>query len=108
MKTTATALAESTDAVASTEPPLKPNHPNQRMKVPSVARGRFAPGMAFTSPFGPYLPLRAPTRITPAKAAAAPAMCTMPLPAKSRKPRSPSVYMPNTGLPPQVQLPSIG
>ncbi len=39
---------------------------------------------------------------------AAPAMCTMPEPAKSEKPRSPSVYMPNTDSSPQVQLPSIG
>ena len=55
IKTTATALASSrTDAVASTEPPLKPNQPSQRIRVPSVARGRLQPGMALTSP-----PLRA-------------------------------------------------
>jgi len=87
----ATALALSTLAVASTEPPLKPNQPIQRMKVPSVASGRLAPGMALTLPSEPYLPLRGPSSSTPARAAAAPAMCTIPEPAKSRKPRSPSV-----------------
>ena len=55
----------------STEPPLKPNHPIHRMNVPKVARGRFAPGIAFTWPLEPYLPLRAPNRSTPARAAAA-------------------------------------
>ena len=92
----------------STEPPLKPNQPIHRMKVPRVASGRLAPGMAWISPFGPYLPLRAPSSSTPARAAAAPAMCTMPEPAKSEKPRSPRLYMPNTSTPPQVQAPSIG
>ena len=48
-------------AVASTEPPLKPNQPIHRMKVPRVASGRLAPGIALTVPFAPYLPLRAPS-----------------------------------------------
>jgi hypothetical protein len=42
----------------SSEPPLKPNQPSQRMKVPSVASGRLAPGMALMEPSLPYLPLR--------------------------------------------------
>ena len=74
IKTTATELAESTEAVAKTDPPLKPNHPIHRINVPRVARGKLAPGIALTSPFGPYLPLRAPTSKTPASPAAAPAM----------------------------------
>ena len=72
--TIATALALSTEAVASTEPPLKPNQPIHRMNVPNVAIGRFAPGIALIWPLGPYLPLRAPSKITPASAAEAPAM----------------------------------
>ena len=60
MKTTATALAQSTEAVASTEPPLKPNQPNHRIKVPNVRKGKLAPGIAFTSPFGPYFPCEHP------------------------------------------------
>jgi hypothetical protein len=44
----ATLLADSTSETLSSEPPLKPNQPSHRMKVPSVASGRFAPGMALT------------------------------------------------------------
>ena len=108
MNTTATELALSTDAVARTDPPLKPNQPNQRINVPNVAMGKFAPGIALIEPLVPYLPFRAPSKRTPASAADAPAMWTMPDPAKSEKPRSPRVYIPNTALPPQVQDPSIG
>ena len=107
-KTTATALALSTLAKASTEPPLKPNQPIHKMNIPTVANGRFAPGIALTLPSAVYFPLRAPSNKTPAKAAAAPAICTIPEPAKSEKPRSPSVYIPNTDAPPHVQDPSIG
>ena len=74
MKTTATAFALSTLAVAKTDPPLNPNHPNQRTNVPKVARGKLLPGIAFTEPSAPYLPVLAPSSITPANAAAAPAM----------------------------------
>ena len=108
MKTTATAFALSTLAVAKTDPPLNPNHPNQRTNVPKVARGKLLPGIAFTEPSAPYLPVLAPSSITPANAAAAPAMCTMPEPAKSENPKSPKVYIPNTGIPPQVHEPSTG
>ena len=71
-KTAATALASPTLDTTSSDPPLNPNHPIQRMNVPKVARGRFAPGSALILPALPYLPLRAPTRITPASAAVAP------------------------------------
>ena len=30
--------------IFNSEPPLKPNHPNQRMNMPSVASGMLAPG----------------------------------------------------------------
>jgi hypothetical protein len=81
VNTSATLLADSTSETLSSEPPLKPNQPIHRMKVPSVASGRFAPGMALTAPPVPYLPLRAPSTSTPASAAEAPAMWTMPEPA---------------------------
>ncbi len=84
----ATALASSMVDTISCEPPLKPNQPSHRMKVPRVASGMLAPGMGLTSPLGPYLPLRAPSSSTPARAAVAPHMCTMPEPAKSLKPAS--------------------
>ena len=29
-----------------TEPPLNPNHPNQRIKTPAAERGKFEPGIA--------------------------------------------------------------
>src|SRR5690554_486415 len=106
--TMATELALATSPSFSTEPPLKPNQPIHRMKVPRAASGMLAPGKARISPLGPYLPLRGPSSSTPARAAAAPAMCTMPEPAKSLKPRSPRLYRPNTSLPPQVQEPSSG
>ena len=74
INTTATAFALSTDAVARTDPPLKPNQPNQRINVPSVAIGKLAPGIALMTPLEPYLPLRAPSNKTPARAADAPAI----------------------------------
>ena len=84
--TSETALASSTLEIMSSEPPLNPNQPSQRMSVPRAESGRLAPGIARTSPEGPYLPLRAPSRRTPASAAAPPHMCTTPDPAKSRNP----------------------
>ena len=30
----------------STEPPLKPNQPNQKIRTPAVANGRLCPGIA--------------------------------------------------------------
>ena len=106
--TTATALALTISLSLSTEPPLNPNQPIHKIRVPSAAKGKLAPGIARISPFGPYLPLRAPNSKTPDSAAAAPAIWTIPEPAKSEKPKSPKLYKPNTALPPQVQLPSNG
>ncbi len=88
--------------MASCEPPLKPNQPSHRMKVPSVASGRFAPGIGLTLPSLPYLPLRAPRTSAPASAAQPPTEWTMVEPAKSEKPISASQP------PPQLQAPWIG
>jgi hypothetical protein len=72
------------------------------MKVPRVASGKFAPGIGFTWPLGPYLPRRAPRMSAPAKAAQPPTEWTIVEPAKSEKPISESQP------PPQVQEPWIG
>src|SRR5210317_107306 len=70
--TSATEFASPTSETLSSEPPLKPNQPSHRISVPNAASGRLDPGMALIWPFLPYLPLRAPSTMTPAKAAAAP------------------------------------
>src|ERR671918_3222334 len=96
------AIASAADPSASCEPPLKPNQPSHRMKVPSVASGRDEPSMGWTPPAGPYLPLRAPSRRAPASAAQPPTECTRVEPAKSEKPISLSQP------PPHCQAPLIG
>ncbi len=73
-KTCATALASSMLLSLSSEPPLNPNQPNQRMNVPRVASGMFEPLIGLIDPSGLYFPARGPSNITPAKAAAAPHM----------------------------------
>ena len=65
------------------EPGLNPYQPNQRMNMPMVAREMLWPGMARTSPLGPYLPRRAPTAMAPMSPAMPPTVWTMPEPAKS-------------------------
>ena len=106
--TIATECALLASASLRTEPPLKPNQPIHKMNVPRVASGKFAPGMATGLPSRSYLPFLEPSSSTPARAAAAPAICTIPEPAKSLKPRSPRLNKPKTSLPPQVHAPSIG
>ena len=81
--TIATASALSLLAIARTEPPLKPNQPIHKINVPRVAKGRFAPKIGIDFPSLSYLPFLAPSNRTPASAAAAPAICTIPEPAKS-------------------------
>ena len=100
--TCATALASSMLLSINSEPPLNPNQPNQRMNIPNVAKGMLEPGIGLISPLGPYLPLRGPNNNTPARAAAAPHMWTMPEPAKSMNPAS------DKKPPPQLQLPWSG
>ena len=46
----------------STEPPLKPNHPNQRINTPAAAKGILCPGIALGFPFFPNLPILAPSK----------------------------------------------
>src|SRR5690606_18426440 len=87
---------------ASCDPPLKPNQPSHRMKVPSVASGRDEQSMGLTWPPGPNLPVRAPSRMAPASAAQPPTECTRVEPAKSEKPSSLSQP------PPHCQEPVIG
>src|SRR6056297_3695549 len=100
--TSATALASPISDSLSSEPPLKPNQPSQRMKVPSVASGMLAPGIALILTSATYFPLRAPSSNTPASAAAPPHRCTTPDPAKSLKP------MLSRNPPPHFQYPCIG
>ena len=73
-KTIATASALSLLAIARTDPPLNPNQPSHRINVPNVAKGRFAPKIGFELPSLSYFPFLGPRIITPAIAAAAPAI----------------------------------
>ena len=61
---------------ASVEPALKPNHPNARMSVPTIAIGRLWPGSAPIAPSRRNLPMRGPSTIAPASAVTPPVMCT--------------------------------
>ena len=62
---------------------LNPNHPNSRMKVPSIAIGMLCAASVRGLPSGPYLPMRAPSTSAPARPAMPPMACTTPEPAKS-------------------------
>jgi len=97
-----TSLTSPTVPIASCEPPLKPNQPSHRMKVPKVARARFEPGIGCTRPSLPNLPRRGPSTMAPAKAAQPPTECTTVEPAKSLKPIS------DSQPPPHCQEPEIG
>ena len=72
-----TSVAESVDAA------LNPNQPNNRIKVPSIAIGKWWPGIGNDFPSGEYFPIRGPSTIAPVKAATPPTKCTTPEPAKS-------------------------
>ncbi len=52
----------SSGSAESTEPPLNPNHPNQRISTPAAAKGILCPGIAFGFPSFPNFPIRAPKR----------------------------------------------
>ena len=75
--------ANCTSVAASVEAALKPNQPNSRMNVPSMAMGMWWPGMALGVPSRSYLPIRGPSTMAPVKAATPPMACTTPDPAKS-------------------------
>ena len=87
---------------ASCEPPLKPNHPSQRMKTPSVTARILEGGVGLTEPSRRNFPSRGPTTRMPASAAQPPVLWTMVEPAKSLNPISASQP------PPQVQAPTTG
>ena len=83
------------------EPPVKPNHPSHRQKVPIVASGMLCPMIGIALPFT-YLPIRGPSRITPASAAQPPTLCTKVEPAKSWK------FIPASQPPPHPHEPMTG
>ena len=90
------------EPIASCEPPLNPNQPSHKMKVPRVARGKLDPGMGLIFPSLAYFPVLAPRIMAPLSAAQPPTECTIVEPAKSEKPISLSQP------PPQVQEPWMG
>ena len=51
------------------DPPLNPNHPNQRMNTPSAPNVRLWPGIACDFPFLSYFPIRGPTIAAPTNTA---------------------------------------
>ena len=63
------ATASAAEPIASWDPPLKPNQPNQSINVPKVANGRLAPGIGIICPSLPYFPFLAPIINAPASAA---------------------------------------
>ncbi len=76
-----TAIAEASLLTTNSEPPLNPNHPSQSIHTPNAASGIFDPGRGFDLPSAENLAFLGPRTKTTAKAAAAPARCTVPDPA---------------------------
>jgi len=72
----------SSGSAESTEPPLKPNHPNHKTNTPAVAKGMLCPGIACGFPFLNF-PILAHSNQTATKAAHPPTECTRVDPAKS-------------------------
>ena len=60
--------AKRTSVAANVDAALKPNQPNSRMNVPSIAIGMLCAASARGLPSGPYLPMRGPSTIAPASA----------------------------------------
>src|SRR5690606_14299757 len=84
-----------------TEPPLKPNQPNQSRNTPMVASGTEEPGKSFDLPLL-YFAKRRPSSQIPTRAPQPPTECTNVEPAKSTNPIS------SRKPPPHFQLPIIG
>ena len=76
-------MANCTSVAANVEAALKPNQPNSRMNVPSMAIGMWWPGAPRGLPSLPNLPMRGPSTMAPASAATPPTAWTTPEPAKS-------------------------
>jgi hypothetical protein len=84
-----TAIASSAVPIASCEPPLNPNQPNQRTNTPKVTNGIEDAANGFNGAGAPdlvNLPSLGPIIIAPANAAAPPVECTNVDQAKSEKP----------------------
>ena len=77
------ATANCTSVAAKVLAALKPNHPNNKINVPSIAIGTWCPAMVRGLPSAPNLPIRGPITIAPVSAATPPTRCTTPEPAKS-------------------------
>ena len=75
--------AKRTSVTAKVEAALKPNQPNSRMNVPSMAIGMWWPGIGLAEPSLLNFPMRGPSTMAPARAAMPPTACTTPEPAKS-------------------------
>ena len=83
-----TAIASLAVPIASCEPPLNPNQPNQRTNTPRVTSGIDEAANGFNGAGAPdlvNLPNLGPIIIAPANAAAPPVECTNVEPAKSEK-----------------------
>ena len=83
MAVLAATVANWMSVAAKVEAALKPNQPNSRMNVPSIAIGMWWPGIALALPSLSNLPMRGPSTMAPARAAAPPTAWTTPEPAKS-------------------------
>ena len=62
---------------------------------PKVASGKLAPGIGFTDPSGPYLPLRAPRMIAPVSAAQPPVEWTRSILRNQKNPSKPDAAAPD-------------
>src|SRR5579863_7939697 len=67
-------------------PELSPNHPNARMKVPSITIGRLCGGIGLGVPSLLYFPRRGPSSLANQKAMTPPCRCTTEEPEKSQVP----------------------
>src|SRR4051794_4678915 len=106
----AATVANWMSVAANVDAALKPNQPNSRMNVPSIAIGMWWPGMARGLPSLPNLPMRGPSTSAPASAATPPTAWTTPDPAKSTYPKPRFMLLPSceSHPPPQVQPANSG
>ena len=65
----AATTAKRTSVAANVDAALKPNQPNSRMNVPSIAIGMLCAASVRGLPSAPYLPMRGPRTSAPASAA---------------------------------------
>merc|ERR1711865_968693 len=72
------------------DPPLKPYHPNHKIKVPNTINPTLCGLNSSLSVSGSKRPMRGPRNIAPYKPEKPPVICTIPEPAKSVNPSSES------------------